>query len=81
MQKFKGFSIPELLVAVSLLAILSYFAFPVFNSYKQGLEVGESISYVSNFKTEIETCIYERQNITDCDLNSYGVQTDRKSVV
>ena len=75
MKKSNGYSIPALLVAVTVLVILGSLATPLFNSYKQNMEVNEAVSYVLKFQEDVESCVYERQNITDCDLGSYGIQT------
>ncbi len=74
MRKSNGYSIPALLVAVTILVILGSLATPLFNSYKQNVEVNEAVAYVLNFQKDVESCVYERQNITDCDLGSYGIQ-------
>ncbi len=74
MKRSNGYSIPALLVAVTILVILGSLATPLFNSYKQNMEVNEAVSYVLKFQEDVESCVYERQNITDCDLGSYGIQ-------
>ena len=74
MKKSNGYSIPALLVAVTVLVLLGSLATPLYNAYKQTMEVNEAVSYVLNFQKDIESCVYERQNITDCDLGNYGIQ-------
>lgn len=74
MIKTKGFSIPALLVILAILGVLSSIAFPLFNSYKQELQVNEAVSYVLNFQKDVESCVFERQNIADCDIDQYGIE-------
>ena len=74
MKKNKGFSVVSLLAVLAAILLLTSIAFPVFNSYKQGLEVNKSLSYVLSKQKEVESCVYERQNIADCDLGEYGLE-------
>ncbi|QIW11082.1 prepilin-type N-terminal cleavage/methylation domain-containing protein [Francisella sp. LA112445] len=65
MKTKEGFSLVELIVVVTIIAILAAIAIPMYSHYRERATIIDSISKVGNIKTQIDEHLNFGDNIAD----------------
>ncbi|MED7787699.1 prepilin-type N-terminal cleavage/methylation domain-containing protein [Francisella sp. 19X1-34] len=60
-----GFSLVELMVVITIIAILAAIAIPLYSNYKERAAIIDSISIIGNVKTQISEYLNEGDNISN----------------
>lgn len=69
----QGFSLIELMVVITIIAILSAIAIPSYQHYLQKATLTHVLQTAMNYKTAVELCAMEDNALTDCNNNQHNI--------
>jgi len=67
-----GFTLIELMIVVSIIAIILTLALPVYTNYTIRAKIGEALSVAAAAKTAVTATCMENPNLTGLDNNAVG---------
>lgn len=70
----QGFTLIELMIVIAIIAILATVAIPSYQSYTKKAAMSELIQAASPYKGEVELCMYNTGNKTNCTAGQNGIQ-------
>lgn len=73
----QAFTLIELMIVIAIIAILATIAIPSYNSYTQKAALSELLSASASYKSDVELCIYNTNNLTNCSGGSNGIQPNK----
>ena len=73
MKKTQGFTLIELLIVVAIIAILASIAIPQYQDYISRTRATGAAAELTGFRTAVNVCISETQQIVGCTANSNGI--------
>ncbi len=68
----KGITLFEILITISVVAILAAIASPIYFHYIQKAKFSELIQTADRYKVAVSICV-ERTDINNCDAGKYGI--------
>ncbi|MDG6882728.1 Pilin [Phocoenobacter uteri] len=74
-----AFTLIELMIVIAIIAILATIAIPSYTSYTQKAALSEILSASAPYKSDVEICIYNSGDKTNCNGGSNGIQADKTS--
>ncbi len=69
----KGFTLIELMIAVTILGILAAIAVPQYQDYTMRTRVHDMVNVASGYKADIQLCFHDTRDLTLCDAGANGV--------
>lgn len=75
MKKTQGFTLIELLIVVAIIAILASIAIPQYQDYISRTRATGAAAELTGFRTAVNVCISETQQIVGCTAGSNGIPT------
>src|SRR5699024_9073004 len=79
MNQQAGFSLFELMIAITVIAILTSIAVPVYQSYIQKAAMTELLQTLVPYKTAIELCQFGQGDFTSCNSDNNGIAGTRQT--
>lgn len=76
----QGFTLIELMIVIAIVAILATIAIPSYQSYTKKAAVTELIQASAPYKSAVELCLYQTENLSDCDATKNGIPEDLANV-
>lgn len=73
----KGFTLIELMIVIAIIAILATIAIPSYTNYTQKAALSEILRASASYKSDVEICIYNSGNATNCSGGSNGIQANK----
>lgn len=70
----KAFTLIELMIVIAIIAILATIAIPSYTSYTQKAAMSELLRASAPYKSDVEICIYNTGDKTDCTAGKNGIQ-------
>ncbi len=70
-----GFTLIELMIVITILAILSAAGIPSYQSYVQKAALTDVLQLVQPYKIAIELCVFDLGQLNGCNENSHGIPT------
>lgn len=75
----KAFTLIELMIVIAIIAILATIAIPSYTTYTQKAALSELLRASASYKSDVEVCIYNTGEVTNCSGGSNGVQANKAS--
>lgn len=75
MKKTQGFTLIELLIVVAIIAILASIAIPQYQDYISRTRATGAAAELTGFRTAVNVCISETQQIVGCTAGTNGIPT------
>ena len=75
MKKTQGFTLIELLIVVAIIAILASIAIPQYQDYISRTRATGAAAELTGFRTAVNVCISETQQIVGCTAGANGIPT------
>lgn len=75
----KAFTLIELMIVIAIIAILATIAIPSYTTYTQKAALSELLRASSSYKSDVEVCIYNTGDVSNCSGGSNGVQANKTS--
>lgn len=75
-QLAHGFTLVELMIVIAIIAILATIAIPSYQSYTAKAAMSELIQVATPYRTEVELCLYDSAELTNCNAGNNGIQSD-----
>ncbi|MDP8079751.1 pilin [Phocoenobacter skyensis] len=75
----QAFTLIELMIVIAIVAILAVVAMPSYTSYTQKAVLSEILTASAPYKSDVEICIYNMGEATNCNGGSNGIQADKSS--
>lgn len=72
----KGFTLIELMIVIAIVAILATIAIPSYQNYTKKAAATELVEAAAPYKAEVELCIYNTENISQCNAGTNGIQNN-----
>ena len=69
----KGFTLIELMIVIAIIGILAAIAIPAYQNYVKKAAYSEVIAAMAPFKTAVDLCYAESNDLTGCSAGSKGV--------
>ncbi|NBI42348.1 prepilin-type N-terminal cleavage/methylation domain-containing protein [[Haemophilus] felis] len=73
----KGFTLIELMIVIAIVAILATVAIPSYQNYTKKAAMTELIQASAPYRSEVEICIYNTNNKTQCNGGVKGIQANK----
>ena len=74
----RAFTLIELMIVIAIIAILATIAIPAYSNYTKKAALSELLQASSTYKSDVEICIYNTNNVASCSGGSNGVQAKNK---
>ncbi len=78
-NSLKAFTLIELMIVIAIIAILATVAIPSYTNYTKQAALSEILSASAPYKSDVEICIYNTNDKTNCSGGSNGVSADKAS--
>ena len=75
----RAFTLIELMIVIAIIAILATIAIPAYSNYTKKAALSELLQASSTYKSDVEICIYNTNNVASCSGGSNGVQANKTS--
>lgn len=72
----KGFTLIELMIVIAIVAILATVAIPSYQNYTKKAAVTELLQAAAPYRSDVEICIYNKGETTDCTGGKNGIQAN-----
>ncbi|PVX38813.1 prepilin peptidase dependent protein D [Pasteurella langaaensis DSM 22999] len=72
----KGFTLIELMIVIAIVAILATVAIPSYQNYTKKAAVSELLQASAPYRSEVELCIYNTGDATQCSAGTNGIQAN-----
>lgn len=70
---YRGFTLIELMIVIAIVAILATIAIPSYQNYTKKAAVTELIQASAPYKSAVELCMFQSDDITTCNAGENGV--------
>lgn len=79
MIKQAGFTLFELMISISIIAILSALGIPAYQAYLQKAAMTDVLQTSIPYRTAVELCVLEQGNLNPCQSGKQGIPVSRTS--
>lgn len=76
----RAFTLIELMIVIAIIAILATIAIPSYTSYTQKAALSELLQASASYKSDVEICIYNTNNLSKCSGGQNGIQANKSEV-
>ena len=76
----KGFTLIELMIVIAIVAILATIAIPSYQNYTKKAAVSELLQASAPYRAEVELCVYNTGETTNCTAGANGIQTNNSGL-
>ncbi|MDH2924155.1 prepilin peptidase dependent protein D [Nicoletella semolina] len=76
----KAFTLIELMIVIAIIAILATIAIPSYNNYTKKAALSELLQASASYKSDVEICIYNLGNLTECSSGKNGIQAAKNNL-
>ncbi len=78
-KRLPAFTLIELMIVIAIIAVLATVAIPSYTSYTKKAAISEILTASAPYKSDVEICVYNTGNKTNCNGGSNGIQADKTS--
>ncbi|AKJ41441.1 Pilin [Pragia fontium] len=77
MNQQAGFTLFELMIAITIIAILSAVGLPAYQGYIQKAALTDMLQAMVPYKTAVELCALEKGELSQCNNDSHGIPASK----
>ena len=64
------------MIVIAIIGILAAVAVPQYGQYTKRAKYSEIISYTSAYKTDVASCVQDKNDLTNCNHNENGIKDE-----